>query len=69
MPLRDHIKLTMLRIGDHARQLGAGPAVQMLREDAEPVTNDARWLREKQLRERLLAEVVRQGAEKFRRRA
>ncbi len=69
MPLRDHIKLTMLRIGDHARQLGAGPAVQMLREDAELVTNDARWLREKQLRERLLAEVVRQGAEKFRGRA
>ena len=69
MPLRDHIKLTMLRIGDHARQLGAGPAVEKLREDAELVTNDARWLREKQLRERLLAEVVRQGAEKFRGRA
>ena len=66
MPLRDHIKMTMLRIADHARQVGAGPGVQMLREDAELGTNDARWLREKQARERLLAEVVRQGAEKFR---
>jgi glutamate---cysteine ligase / carboxylate-amine ligase len=40
--------------------------VQLLSEDAELGTNDARWLREKQARERLLAEVVRQGALKFR---
>jgi carboxylate-amine ligase len=28
--------------------------------------NDARWMREKHARERLLAEVVRQGSLKFR---
>jgi carboxylate-amine ligase len=40
--------------------------VQLLGEDAELGTNDARWLRERHQRERLLAEVVRQGAAKFR---
>jgi glutamate---cysteine ligase / carboxylate-amine ligase len=66
MPLRDHIVQTLRRIGDHARKLGASHGVQLLSEDAELRTNDARWLREKQARERLLAEVVRQGALKFR---
>ncbi|MEZ0309382.1 MAG: YbdK family carboxylate-amine ligase [Ramlibacter sp.] len=66
MPLRDHITMTLRQIGDHARRLGAGYGVQLLGEDAELGTNDARWLREKQVRERLLAEVVRQGAERFR---
>jgi len=66
MPLRDHILLTLQKIGEHARRLGAGPGVQMLREDAELGTNNARWLRERQAKERLLAEVVRQGAERFR---
>jgi glutamate---cysteine ligase / carboxylate-amine ligase len=46
--------------------VGAGNGVQSLSEDAELGTNDARWLREKQGRERLLAEVVRQGALRFR---
>ena len=55
MPLRDHIALTLRRIGDHARQLGASAGVQLLSEDAELGTNDARWLRETQARERLLA--------------
>ena len=66
MPLRNHIALTLRQIGDHAKQLGAGPGVQMLGEDAELGTNDARWLRERQGKERLLAEVVRQGAMRFR---
>ncbi|RYF43802.1 MAG: glutamate--cysteine ligase [Comamonadaceae bacterium] len=66
MPLRDHILLTLQKIGEHARKLGAGPGVQMLREDAELGTNNARWLRERQAKERLLAEVVRQGAQRFR---
>lgn len=66
MPLRDHIRLTLRQIGDHARQLGAAHGLQMLAEDAELGTNDARWLRERQGRERLLAEVVRQGAARFR---
>jgi carboxylate-amine ligase len=66
MPLRDHIMLTLRQIGDHARRVGASHGVQLLSEDAELGTNDARWLRERQLRERLLAEVVRQGALRFR---
>src|SRR3954469_13782407 len=55
MPLREHIAQTLRRIGDHARQVGASSGVQLLAEDAEFGTNDARWLREKQGRERLLA--------------
>jgi len=66
MPLRDHIVQTLRQIGDHARKVGAGNGVQSLSEDAELGTNDARWVREKQARERLLAEVVRQGAVRFR---
>jgi glutamate---cysteine ligase / carboxylate-amine ligase len=66
MPLRDHIMQTLRQVGAHARQVGATYGVQLLGEDAELGTNDARWLREKQARERLLAEVVRQGALKFR---
>ncbi len=65
MPLRDHILLTLRQLGPHAQRLGAGPAIQLLAEDAELGTNDARWLRQRQARERLLAEVVRQGGERF----
>ena len=36
---------------------------------AQNSVNDARWLRETQGREQLLAEMVRQGAERFRGRA
>jgi glutamate---cysteine ligase / carboxylate-amine ligase len=66
LPLRDHIMQTLRQIGEHARKLGAGAGVQLLSEDAELGTNDARWLRDKQKSERLLAEVVRQGALRFR---
>jgi carboxylate-amine ligase len=57
---------TLRQVGDHARKLGAGEGVQLLGEDAQLGSNDARWLRGKQARERLLAEVVRQGAQRFR---
>ncbi len=66
MPLRDHIIQTLRQIGDHSRRVGASHGMQLLAEDAELGTNDARWLRDKQTRERLLAEVVRQGALRFR---
>ena len=46
--------------------IGANAAIEMLRESADRGANDARWLRETQGRERLLAEMVRQGAERFR---
>jgi len=66
LPLREHILRTLRQIGPHAQKLGAASGVQGLSEDAELGTNDSRWLREKYARERLLAEVVRQGALRFR---
>jgi glutamate---cysteine ligase / carboxylate-amine ligase len=69
MPLRDHIVHTLRQIGDHARRVGASHGIQLLAEDAELGTNDARWLRDKHRRERLLAETVRQGSIRFRRHA
>jgi len=66
MPLRDHILLTMRQIEGHAATVGATQAVGLLRRSVENADNDARWLRERQAEERLLAEVVRQAAERFR---
>jgi carboxylate-amine ligase len=68
LPLREHILQTLDKVAPHARTLGADAAVDTLRESAQNSVNDARWLRETQTRERLLAEMVRQGAERFRRR-
>ena len=66
LPLREHIVRTMDRVEPHARALGASAAIAMLRECADRGNNDARWLRETHSRERLLAEMVRQAAERFR---
>lgn len=66
MPLREHILLTMAQIHRHATRLGASASIQLLRESVERNNNDARWLREKQNEERLLAEVIRQAGERFR---
>ena len=67
MPLRDHILLTLDQMAPHARSARRGRRHRSCcAEDAEPGSNDARWLRETQARERLLAEVVRQAAERFR---
>lgn len=66
LPLREHILRTIERIAPHARALGAAGAVDRLRESAEAGSNDARWLRDTQAHERLLAEMVRQAAERFR---
>jgi len=65
MPLRDHILATLQQLAPHARRLGAGPAIELLAQDVERGTNDARWLRQCQSRERLLAETVRQAAARF----
>jgi carboxylate-amine ligase len=65
MALRDHVLQTLRELSEHARRLGAGSAMQALGEDAERGVNDARWLRQRQARERLLAEVVRQASRKF----
>ena len=66
MALRDHIVMTMAQIDAHALAVGAAPGIDLLRLSADMGANDARWLRERQARERLLAEVSRQAAERFR---
>ena len=66
MPLREHILLTMDRLAPHAQAVGASASIDLLRHSVERGHNDARWLRERQVEERLLAEVIRQAAERFR---
>jgi glutamate---cysteine ligase / carboxylate-amine ligase len=66
MPLREHIVRTLQQVQPHARALGADAAIEMLRQCADRGANDARWLRETHARERLLAEMVRQAADRFR---
>jgi len=66
MALREHILLTMHQVAQHAQGLGASNALQLLRTEVNKNQNDARWLRELQGKEQLLAEVIRQAAQKFR---
>lgn len=66
MPLREHILITMDQIARHAANADASASIHLLRSSVERNDNDARWLREKQGEERLLAEVIRQAAGRFR---
>ncbi|MCL2523155.1 MAG: YbdK family carboxylate-amine ligase [Betaproteobacteria bacterium] len=66
IPLRDHILQTLEHIAPHAASCGATDALNMLRGETEANQNDARWLRERQREEQLLAEVSRQAALRFR---
>ncbi len=66
MPLRDHILQTMTRLDGFSEALNASQGLAQLRNGVEAGQNDARWLREQQGRERLLPEVVRQAALRFR---
>ncbi|MBN9411867.1 MAG: glutamate--cysteine ligase [Burkholderiales bacterium] len=66
MPLRDHILLTMREIERDAEVMGAAAAVHLLRGSVDRAHNDSRWLREQQYEARLLAEVSRQSALRFR---
>ena len=66
MPLREHIALTLQQIERHSTETGAGAFMQMLRGSVDGADNDARWLRERQAEESLLAEVVRQSSQRFR---
>ena len=66
LPLREHILRTMTQLESHALALNATRAFARLRTSVEASQNDARWLRECQGRERLLAEVVRQAGRRFR---
>ena len=67
MPLREHIALTFKHIEGHAKRLGASAFLNLLHGSVERGENDARWLRERQGEEAMLAEVVRQAAQRFRR--
>ncbi len=64
--LRDHILMTMRRVRRHAETLGASAALDLLQDSTAAGHNDAGWLRSRQQRERLLAEVTRQATERFR---
>ena len=66
MPLREHIMRTIDQIAGHAAAHGASGALHLLRSEAHAGQNDARWLRERQREEQLLAEVSRQAAQRFR---
>ena len=66
MALKEHIVMTMKQIDAHSLAVGAAPGIDLLRLSADMGSNDARWLRERQAKERLLAEVSRQAAERFR---
>ena len=58
--------MTMTQLEWHSEAIGATRSIAQLRTDVEAGQNDARWLREKQSREKLLAEVVRQASLRFR---
>ncbi len=66
MPLREHILLTLRQIEKHADAMGCASFLHMLQSSLSRGENDARWLRERQGEEALLAEVVRQAAQRFR---
>ena len=66
MPLREHILLTLRQIERHAEAMGCASFLHMLQSSVSRNENDARWLRERQAEESLLAEVVRQAALRFR---
>ena len=53
LPLREHILRTMTMLESHAATLDATRAFARLRTSVEASQNDARWLRERQGRERL----------------
>ncbi len=66
MPLREHILQTLQQVERHSATLGASAFLHMLQSSVERGENDARWLRERQGEEAMLAEVIRQAAQRFR---
>ena len=66
LPLRDHLLATFEQLAPHAAARDAGGALNLLRNEVQDNRNDARWLRERQAEERLLGEVIRQSAARFR---
>jgi carboxylate-amine ligase len=54
-PLRDHLMQTLETVAPHARDVGATAAIELLAAETREGVNDARWLRQRQSGERLLA--------------
>ncbi len=67
LPLKEHILSTLDRVEPYAKTPGSAAALDLLRASAERGQNDARWLRDVQAQEQLLAEVTRQAGQRFRR--
>lgn len=67
LPLREHILQTIDQIESHGVSLGAQSGIELLRRSTASGHNEARWLRECQAQELLLAEVTRQASNRFRR--
>ncbi len=65
-PLREHLLQTLEQVAPAAMAHGSAAALELLRRDTEAGDNDAGWLRQRQQREQLLAEVSRQAALRFR---
>jgi len=65
-PLREHLLQTLEQVAPAAMAHGSAAALELLRRDTEAGDNDAVWLRQRQQREQLLAEVSRQAALRFR---
>ncbi|MFO6421663.1 YbdK family carboxylate-amine ligase [Hylemonella sp. W303a] len=66
LALKDHLLMTLDQVGRHAQSPGAESALNLLRKSVLQGQNDARWLREVQVREQFLAEVSRQASLRFR---
>ena len=65
-PLREHLLASFERLAPFALQCQAGGALELLHAVVQDNRNHARWLRECQQRENLLAEVIRQASLRFR---
>ncbi|MDR1968013.1 MAG: glutamate--cysteine ligase [Burkholderiaceae bacterium] len=66
LPLREHLLTTLEHLRPFAERCQAAESLGSLRQIVQDNRNDARWLRERQGRERLLGEVIRQAALRFR---
>jgi carboxylate-amine ligase len=66
LPLREHLLATLDNLRPFAERCQATASLASLRQVVQDNHNDARWLRERQERERLLGEVIRQAALRFR---
>ena len=63
--LRDDLKQVLAALAPHAAALKAEAALDYLRRELQGHGNDATWIRALQDREHLLAEVVRQQAQRW----